>query len=245
VNLATCLALANRRTLLVDLDNQGNATSSLGHEHSADRPGAPEVLLGSVRAANAILGTDVPGLDLVPASRELAGIDIDLFNQTRQPQFALRDAGLGELGYDYVIIDTPPSLGMVPINALTAADACLIPQQTEYLALEGLGAMLQTVEKVRQSLNPRLAIDGVVLTMFDARVKLHHEVARNVREHLGELVFEQIIPQNIRLAEAPSFGQPVLLYDIGCRGAQGYIQLAAQYLARVEGTEPPRAEVRH
>jgi len=239
VNLATCLALADRRTLLVDLDNQGNATSSVGVDRIADRIGAPEVLLGEAEAAQAVVSTEIPGLDLIPASRELAGIDIDLFGSMERPQFALREAGLERLGYDYVIIDTPPSLGLVPINALAAATACLVPQQTEYLALEGLGSMLNTFEKVRGALNPGLTIDGVVLTMFDTRTRLHHQVADDVRTHLGALVFKEVIPVNVRLAEAPSFGKPVLLYDIDSRGAQAYLRFTAEYLERVEGGSTP------
>jgi chromosome partitioning protein len=235
VNLAACLALAERSVLLVDLDNQGNATSSLGHERHASRAGAPEVLLGEVGARQATVATEVPGLDLLPSSRELAGVDIDLFSNLERPQFALREARLDRLGYDYVLIDTPPSLGLIPVNALTAADAALIPQQTEYLALEGLGDMLGTIRKIRASLNPRLVIDGIVLTLFDTRTRLHHQVAQDVRRNLPEQVFDTVIPVNVRVAEAPSFGKPVPLYDIDSRGARAYLALAAEYLMHTEG----------
>jgi chromosome partitioning protein len=230
VNLAACLAAAERPTLLVDVDPQGNATTSVGIDGKAVRLHVYHVLLGTSGAAEATFPTALPALQVIPARRELVGAEVemvDLSEREHRLESALQPVASR---YEYILIDCPPSLGFLTLNALVAADSVLIPLQCEYYALEGLGQILDTVRLCRQNLNPRLEIEGILLTMYDSRVNLAAQVAEEVRQHFGDRVFQTVIPRNIRLTEAPSHGQPVILYDIRCPGAEGYLQLAREVI---------------
>ncbi|HFD16513.1 MAG TPA: ParA family protein [Rhodospirillales bacterium] len=232
INLGTALAAAGRRVLLVDLDPQGNASTGLGVERGAGVPTTYELLLGTAEPAEVLRGSMVPGLDLVPATVDLSAAELELAEDPRRV-WRLRNV-LRRLPrpYDYVLVDCPPSLGLLTVNALVAADAVLVPLQCEFFALEGLGLLLRTIERVRRSYNPRLDIHGVVLTMFDRRNNLSEQVAEDVRSFMGERVFRTVIPRNVRISEAPSHGKPVLLYDVRCSGAQAYARLAGELLRR-------------
>ena len=233
VNLAASLAVAEQRTLLVDGDPQGNATSGVGLPR--DRIGSTvyDVLIGETSMEQAtVRGVQFKHLDLVPATPDLAGAEVELVdhpNRERRMRAAIetvRDR------YDYVLIDCPPSLGLITVNMLAAADALLIPLQCEYYALEGISQLLNTVHLVQRSVNEGLGIDGVLLTMFDARLNLSRQVAADAREYFGPKVFDTVIPRNIRLAEAPSFGKPIIVYDVQSIGAQAYLQVAQELIAR-------------
>ena len=233
VNLAASLAAAEQRTLLVDGDPQGNATSGMGISREAIGATVYDVLIASSSAADALLkGVQFRHLDLLPATPELAGAEVELVDHPGRDR-AMRNA-LAPLrdGYDYVLIDCPPSLSLITVNMLAAADALLIPVQCEYYALEGLSQLLNTVHLVQRSVNDALAIDGVLLTMYDARLNLSRQVASEAREYFGNKVFETIIPRNVRLAEAPSFGKPIMLYDVASVGAQAYMGVAKELLER-------------
>ena len=228
VNLAASMAVAEQRVLLVDLDPQGNASSGVGvTDRDAPRSVYP-VLFGEATIAEIKQATELPYLEVVPAARDLAGVEVEMAG-VEDRATRLRDA-LAPVrdGYDFVFLDCPPSLGVLTINALVAADIVLVPMQAEYYALEGLADLVRTVERVRATLNPRLEILGVLLTMFDARNNLSNQVAEEVRKHFH--VFETVIPRNVRLAEAPSYGRPVILYDAGSRGSHGYLSLAREIL---------------
>ena len=232
VNLAAGLALAERCTLLVDLDPQGNATSGLGIARSGLHTTVYQVLLEGAPLEDAVQGTEVTSLKVLPSEMDLVGAEIELVN-TADRERRLKAALVSAKGsYDYLILDCPPSLGLLTINALTAADSVLIPLQCEYYAMEGLSQLLNTVELVKQALNPALAREGILLTMFDPRNKLCHQVADDVRAHFNGEVFSAVIPRNVRLSESPSFGLPILLYDPGSRGAQSYLELAREILER-------------
>jgi chromosome partitioning protein len=233
VNLAASLAAQDKRVLVVDLDPQGNATSGVGiPREQAERPTIYHALLGETDTRATILPTEVPNLFVVPASPDLVGAELELVtaeareHRLREALAPVRDS------YDYVFIDCPPSLGLLTINALTAADRVLVPLQCEYYALEGLGSLLRTVELVRGNLNRELEVEGVVLTMFDARNNLARQVMKDVQAHLPGQVYETLIPRNVRLSEAPSHGRPALLYDIESKGAQSYLQLADELQKR-------------
>ena len=234
INLGTALAAAGHPVLLLDLDPQGNASTGLGLPQAERVPGSYGLLQGAP-FAEVVRGTPVPGLTVVPATRDLAAAEIEL-SQSPRPQHCLKEAlapalgGSGGLGY--VLIDCPPSLGMLTVNALVAADSVLVPLQCEFLALEGLSQVLNIVERVRTAFNPALRIQGVVLTMFDKRNNLSAQVRDDVRTHLGDAVYDTIIPRNVRVSEAPSFGVPVLLHDFRCPGAQAYAHLAGELLRR-------------
>jgi chromosome partitioning protein len=232
INLATALAAVGERVLLIDLDPQGNASTGLGIARPARHVTSYEVLLGDKPVAAAILPTAVPNLMLLPASVELAGAELELVGEERR-EYRLREAlGMAALDFAYVLIDCPPSLGLLTLNALVAADAVLVPLQCEFYALEGLSHLVRTIERVKRHLNPRLEIQGVVLTMFDKRNNLSDLVAADVRDHFGAKVYDTVIPRNVRISEAPSHGQPVLLYDFRCAGAQAYVHLAGEVLRR-------------
>ena len=232
VNLATALAAAGERVLLVDLDPQGNASTGLGIKHSARTVTSYEVLAGDQPLSAAIVQTVVPGLFVVPASVELVGAELELVVQDRR-EYRLADAvRASSLRFDHVLVDCPPSLGLLTLNALCASDAVLVPLQCEFYALEGLSHLLKTVERVRRNLNPALEIQGVVLTMFDKRNNLSNLVAADVRSHFGEKVYDTVIPRNVRISESPSHGKPVLLYDFRSPGAQAYVHLASEVLKR-------------
>ncbi len=235
INLGTALAAAGKRVLIVDLDPQGNASTGLGLQ-VADRPVTTyEVLIGQEKIEQAAIETAVPGLSVVPSTRELSGAEIELIDMERR-EYRLADALKGKAEtWDFVLIDCPPSLNLLTLNALVAADAVLVPLQCEFYALEGLSHLLRTIERVKKALNPRLEIQGVVLTMYDQRNNLCDMVASDVRGHFGAKVYETVIPRNVRVSEAPSFGKPVLLYDWRCTGSQAYIHLASEMLRREQG----------
>jgi chromosome partitioning protein len=232
VNLATYLALAGERVLIVDLDPQGNATSGFGIDRSSLDVTLYDVVLGDTPMATAILPTVVDGCSIAPASVSLAGAEVELAGAERRERRLAALIGPIRDAYDYILIDCPPSLGLLTVNALTAADSVLIPTQCEYYALEGLTQLIATLNLVRDNLNPALAIKGVVLTMFDARTNLSSDVANEVRDHLGSAVFDTIIPRSVRLSEAPSFGLPIALYRDDSRGAVAYAALAAELRRR-------------
>ena len=234
INLGTALAAAGRPVLLLDLDPQGNASTGLGIPPAERAPGSYGLLQGAPLAA-ARRQTTVPGLFVVPATRDLAGAEIEL-SQSPRPQHCLKEALTpaldGERALSHVLIDCPPSLGMLTVNALVAADSVLVPLQCEFLALEGLSQVLSIVERVRTAFNPALHVQGIVLTMYDKRNNLSAQVRDDVRAHLGDAVYETIIPRNVRVSEAPSYGVPVLLHDFQCPGAQAYAHLAGELLRR-------------
>jgi len=232
INIATAMAATGWKTLLVDLDPQGNASTGLGIASNAREFSSYDLLLQEATLAQAAQGTDVPGLDIVPATQDLSGAEVELVGVDD------RTARLGQAlsernGYDICFIDCPPSLGLLTLNALGAADTLLVPLQCEFFALEGLSQLLQTVERVQERFNPDLGIIGVVLTMFDRRNRLTDQVADDVRDCLGKLVFEAVIPRNVRLSEAPSHGLPALIYDHACPGSRAYIALARELIGRL------------
>jgi len=235
INLAAALATANRRVLLVDGDPQGNATSGLGISVSSESASLYEVLLGEARTADVIRrGVHLPGLDVLPATPDLAGAEVELVNEKRR-EGRLADALASErYNYDYVLIDCPPSLGLLTVNMLAAADLVLIPLQCEYFALEGLSQLLRTIQMVKDALNPGLVVGGVLLTMYDSRLNLSRQVAEDARTHFSELVYKTVIPRNIRLAEAPSYGKPIMLYDITSVGCTAYMAVAKEVMDRME-----------
>ena len=230
INLAACLAAAEQPTLLVDIDPQANATTGVGIDLRSISQHVYHLLLRAAHAAEVLLPTALPTLMVLPSRRELVGAEVELVDlpdrerRLRQAMEPIADR------FEFVIIDCPPSLGFLTLNALVAADSVLIPLQCEYYALEGLGQILETVRLCQQSLNPRLAIEGILLTMFDGRVNLAGQVAAEVRQHFGERVFRTVIPRNVRLGEAPSHGKPIILYDIRCPGSEGYLQFAREVL---------------
>ena len=239
INLCASLAALEKRTLLVDLDPQSNATSGLGLDRKNIGTSVYDVLLDGVDIRLVVQPTEVPFLSLAPSSIDLVGAEV-LLSGAENREARLREAlqGIRE-EYDFLIVDCPPSLGLLTLNGLVAADEILIPIQCEYYALEGLGQLLKTVELVRSKLNPALKIGGIILTMFDVRLSLAKQVAEDIRQHFSDKVFETVIPRNVRLAEAPSFGKPVLLYDITSSGAQSYLKLAEEFLKRhLKGTNP-------
>jgi chromosome partitioning protein len=241
VNLAASLAAAEQRILLVDGDPQGNATSGIGLSKEQIHATSYEVLLGSTPAAQAIVAeVQFKSLDVLPATPDLAGAEVELVDREGRERRMREALATVRDRYDYVLIDCPPSLGLITVNMLAAADALLIPLQCEYYALEGLSQLLNTVHLVQRGINETLAIDGVLLTMYDARLNLSRQVAADAREYFGEKVFENVIPRNIRLAEAPSFGKPIILYDVASVGAQAYMSVARELLTRHKGGD--RAE---
>jgi chromosome partitioning protein len=245
VNLAAYLALASDRVLVVDLDPQGNATSGFGIERARLEATLYDVILGDVALADVILPTAIAGCSIVPASVSLAGAEVELaVAEQRERRLAKVLAGISD-EYDYVVLDCPPSLGLLTVNALTASDSVLIPTQCEFYALEGLSQLIATLNLVRDNLNPSLAIKGVVLTMFDARTNLSADVAAEVRGHLGDAVFDTMVPRSVRLSEAPSFGMPIALYRPDSRGAIAYAELARELRRRDgrPGSNPYRTAV--
>jgi chromosome partitioning protein len=237
INLATALAALGEKVLILDLDPQGNASTGLGVPRHLRKASVYDVLMGEQPLLDAVMPTALPRLSLVPADADLSGIELEL-GQVQGRNFRLREALLplredrSEDRFTYVLIDCPPSLNLLTVNAMTAADAVLVPLQCEFFALEGLTQLMRTVELVRTSLNPKLEIQGVVLTMYDRRNALSEQVASDVRAHFGEKVYETVIPRNVRVSEAPSFGKPVLIYDLKCAGSQAYVKLARELVVR-------------
>ena len=232
INLAASLAAAERPTLLVDIDPQGNATSGVGVDKSGLRHTIYDLLINEADAKSLIVDTGVPFLHIIPSNADLTGSELELATQSgREQKLKYALAALSEQ-YRYIIIDCPPSLNLLTINAMTAADSVLIPLQCEYYAMEGLSQILQTIRLIQKNLNPLLKIEGILLTMFDARGNLGKEVATEIRTHFPGQVFEAVIPRNVRLAEAPSHGKPIMYYDITSRGAVSYLQLAREIILK-------------
>jgi chromosome partitioning protein len=244
INLGTALAAIGERVLVVDLDPQGNASTGLGIDRKDRDRSTFDVLVGDSDLQATIRETAVPGLHIAPSTLDLSGLELSLATQ-KDRAFRLRDA-IGKLsrptrgpdgqlaadGYSYVLVDCPPSLNLLTVNAMAASDAVLVPLQCEFFALEGLSQLLKTVEQVKMSLNPSLTIHGIVLTMYDARNNLSDQVVADVRQFMGKKVFETVIPRNVRVSEAPSYGKPVLLYDLKCVGSQAYLKLASEIVQR-------------
>ena len=234
INLGTALAAVGEKVLLIDSDPQGNASTGLGIGRALRKVTLYDVLMGEQPILSAVVNTALPGLDLVAADPDLSGVELELGQQARR-SFKLRDAlepirAAGQ--YTYILIDCPPSLNLLTVNAMAAADAVLVPLQCEFFALEGLTQLMRTVDLVRGSLNPGLEIQGIVLTMYDRRNSLSEQVARDVRGHFGDIVYSTVIPRNVRVSEAPSYGKPVLVYDLKCTGSQAYMKLAREVVLR-------------
>ncbi len=233
VNIAAGLAAAERRVLLVDSDPQANATSGVGIPHASLDRSTYDVLLDPECIRDVVLrGVQFDCLDVLPATPDLAAVEVELATEPDRAERMRSALGRIRDDYEFVVVDCPPSLGLITLNVLVAADAVLIPLQCEYYALEGLTQLLRTIEMVQRELNPRLVLDGVVLTMFDSRLNLSRQVVEDAKSHFGELVFQSIIPRNIRLAEAPSFGKPIITYDLASVGAQAYLAVVNEILTR-------------
>ena len=234
INLGASLAACERKVLLIDLDPQANATSGIGlPKNEPDSMYA--VLLDGMSLRSVVRSTELPTLSLAPSSVDLVGAELEL-GGAEEREFRLKRTISDVIGaYDYVLIDSPPSLGLLTINGLTAADSVLVPMQCEYFAMEGVSQLLNTIERVRDSLNPSLEFEGIVLTMYDDRMNLARQVAEEVRNHFGDKVYRTVIPRNVRLGEAPSFGKPIILYDIRSRGSEAYVSLAKEFIQRAEG----------
>ena len=235
INLSTALAAVGQTTLVIDLDPQGNASTGLGISRNDRRISSYDVLMGGAELADAIVPTRIPGLHIMPATVDLSGAELELATESRR-NFRLRDAfarfAERDNRFSYVLIDCPPALGLLTVNAMAAAHAAVVPLQCEFFALEGLSQLLKTIERVRAGLNPALEIQGVILTMFDKRNNLSDQVASDVRAHLGDKVYQTVIPRNVRISEAPSHGLPALVYDLRCPGSQAYIKLAGELIQR-------------
>ncbi|OGI37395.1 MAG: hypothetical protein A2V91_04045 [Candidatus Muproteobacteria bacterium RBG_16_64_10] len=231
INLAASLVKTRRRVLLIDLDPQGNATMGSGVDKERVNGGSYEVILGLDTIAQVRITTD-SGYDLIPANNHLSGAEVELVELDRRERRLRAAIEAVRSQYDFILIDCPPSLSLLTVNALTAADSIMIPMQCEYYALEGLTALMNTVRKVREALNPRLEIEGLLRTMFDPRNNLDNEVSAQLKEHFGDKLYRTIIPRNVRLAEAPSHGKPVITYDMQSKGAQAYLALAGEMLRR-------------
>jgi chromosome partitioning protein len=238
INLAASLASAERKTLLVDMDPQGNATSGLGLKERALNGTVYDALLGARPIGDLVHPTELRFLSVVPSTPELTGAEVELVNETGR-EHRLREA-LAELGgvYEYLLVDCPPSLGLLTVNALAAADSVIIPLQCEYYALEGLTQLMHTIELVRKQLNPGLRIEGILLTMFDPRANISHQVADEARGYFPDLVFRTVVPRNVRLSESPSFGKPILLYDIRSKGCESYLALGHELMEREKQNLP-------
>jgi chromosome partitioning protein len=235
INLGTALAAIGERVLIVDMDPQGNASTGLGVPRETRRVTIYDVIVDGRPVEDAAVPTAVPGLSIIPADADMSGVEIEL-SQADRRSYRLRDAlRNGQTRYDYVLIDCPPSLNLLTLNAMAAADAVLVPLQCEFFALEGLTQLMRTIDMVRQSLNPALEIQGLVLTMYDRRNALSAQVAADVRSHFGDKVYDAVIPRNVRVSEAPSFGKPALIYDLKCAGSQAYLRLAREVVARERG----------
>ena len=234
INLATAMCAVGKKVLLVDLDSQGNASTGLGIKRATITKSTYDVLFGDVSALEAAVETKVPGLSVVPSSLHLAGAEIELVGAERR-EYRLREALRQPMPFEYILIDCPPSLSLLTLNAMVATDSILVPLQCEFYALEGLSHLSKTIERVKRHYNPTLEIHGVVLTMFDKRNNLSGMVASDVRKHFGDKVYNTIIPRNVRVSEAPSFGLPAIVYDMACPGAQAYIHLASEVLKRERG----------
>lgn len=232
VNVATAMAATGKKVLVVDLDPQGNASTSMGVNKKGTMPSSYEVLIGKVKLSQAVVWTEIPNFSLIPSSPDLAGAEIELVDVDNR-EYRLKQALNREaVNYDYILIDCPPSLSLVTINALVAADAVIVPLQCEFLALEGITDLIRNINQIKKRFNPSLALHGVVLTMYDKRNNLSQMVEEDVRNFFGKKVYNTVIPRNVRISEAPSHGKPVLLYDFKCPGSQAYISLTGEVLKR-------------
>ena len=235
INLGTALAAVGEQALVIDLDPQGNASTGLGITRADRKLSAYDVLMGQVPLAEAIVATRIPGLFILPATVDLSGAELELYTE-RDRNYRLRTAleqfAATGTKVSYVLIDCPPALSLLTVNAMAAAHAVVVPLQCEFFALEGLSMLLKTIERVRNGLNPNLEIQGIILTMFDKRNNLSDQVASDVRAHLGDKVYQTVIPRNVRISEAPSHGLPALVYDLRCPGSQAYIRLASELIQR-------------
>jgi len=236
INLGTALAAVGEPTLVIDIDPQGNASTGLGIPRTERKVTIYDVLMGEAKLADAVMPTRIPRLSIVSSTVDLSGAELEMIDMERR-NFRLKDAldeysVHGSMPFSYVLIDCPPSLTLLTVNAMVAADAVMVPLQCEFFALEGLSQLLKTIELVRANLNPRLEIQGIVLTMFDKRNKLSDQVAADVRQNMGEKVYSTVIPRNVRISEAPSHGLPALVYDLKCPGSQAYIKLAGELIQR-------------
>ena len=237
INLGTALAAIGEHVLIVDLDPQGNASTGLGIERKSRRTSTYDVLIGTAPMRDAVLQTGVPQLYIAPSTLDLSGLELEI-GQQRDRAFRLRNAlrqlnsGTRAQDFNYVLVDCPPSLNLLTVNAMAAADSILVPLQCEFFALEGLSQLLKTIEQVKTTLNPTLSIHGIVLTMYDSRNNLSGQVVADVRQFMGNKVYETIIPRNVRVSEAPSYGKPVLVYDLKCVGSEAYLRLATEIIQR-------------
>jgi len=233
INLATALAAIGERPLIIDLDPQGNASTGLGIERSERLLSSYDVLVGNASVEQAAIATAVPGLSIVPSTLDLLGVEMEIASapdRVSRLKRALQRTPAN--AFSYVLIDCPPSLNLLTLNSMAAADSVLVPLQCEFFALEGLSQLLQTVDQVRRTINPDLSIQGIVLTMYDGRNNLANQVVDDVRTHMGDTVYQTVIPRNVRVSEAPSYGKPALLYDLKCAGSQAYLQLASEVIRR-------------
>jgi chromosome partitioning protein len=235
INLATALAAIGERILIVDLDPQGNASTGLGIERAERAISSYDLLIGEATIAQSAVKTAVPGLSVVPSTLDLLGVEMEISvapDRAIRLRNAIESVDGGASSFDYILIDCPPSLNLLTLNSMAAADSVLVPLQCEFFALEGLSQLLHTVDQVRANLNPRLTIQGIVMTMFDGRNNLANQVVQDVRTHMGDKVYETVIPRNVRVSEAPSYGKPAILYDLKCSGSQAYLQLASEVIRR-------------
>ena len=231
INLSASLAAAEKKTLLIDGDSQGNTTSGMGADRNVVQDeNLYHAMIGNIPLEKAILSTAIPHLDVIPSNQDLIGIEVEFVNVEKREMRLLQLLKSMDRQYEFIVIDCPPSLGVMTINALVASDYLIIPLQCEYFAMEGLGYLLNTVKLVQARLNPRLSLSGILLTMFDARNSLAHRVSEDVRKHFGDKVFKTVIPRNVRLSESPSHGLPIILYDIKSRGALAYMELAQEII---------------
>lgn len=244
INLAACLAVAEKRTLLLDLDPQGNASVGLGLDKAQHEDcNIYHALIGKVPIKKAIYKTELPFLDICPSDNNLIGAEIELVSVLAREAKLKNALETIANDYDYILIDCPPSLGLLTLNAFNAAHGFIVPLQTEYYAMEGLAQLMNTVRLIRSSLNPNLKMEGILLTMFDSRVSLHKQVAEEIRNHFADDVFETVIPRNVKLSESPSFGKPVILYDIESTGSKAYLSLAKEVLLRARQSEVRETEL--
>ena len=232
INIATALAAIDKRVLVIDFDPQGNATTSLGVSKSRDQISSYDVLVGAHRAAEAIIRTELPRFDLIPSSPDLAAAEVELVDVPEREFMFKKALERMPQSYDYVIIDCPPSLNLITINAMVASNSVLVPLQCEFLALEGLADLMKNINAIKRNFNPALTLQGIVLTMFSKQNNLSKMIEADVRKYFGNKVYETVIPRCVRVAEAPSYGKPILIYDFKCTGAQAYVRLAKEFLIR-------------
>jgi chromosome partitioning protein len=242
INLAASIASRGYRVLLVDFDPQGNASSGVGYPRDKVELTVYDALVGEVTMEDVIRPTDIPTLFIAPATTDLVGAEIELIGAERRERFLADSLAPIAAQYDYIVVDCPPSLGLLTLNALVAADGVIVPMQAEYFALEGLSALTSTIQKVKEAYNPHLTIDGVIFTMFDGRMNLANQVRAEVAKHFGDKVLETTVPRNVRLSEAPSHGKPVMLYDIRCPGAKSYMAVADEVIERTIVDRAPKGQ---